>query len=135
MAIPAILGEEWGKSFDGVPQPQTEKPLLRGSPVRSRHRENISTGTDCFLRVEPNGSRFRVQRILVRGKRRELGLGSPALMTLAEAWEKPLDNRRIATTGDPLEEKLKSKKILTFEEAGRKAHRDGLRGVGSSDAS
>lgn len=80
-------------------------------------------GHGLFLRVAPNGSRFWVQRITIRGKRRELGLGPPALVSLAEAREKALANRKLAFNGgDPLAEKRKAKAILTFEEAARKAH-------------
>lgn len=80
-------------------------------------------GHGLFLRVEPNGSRFWVQRITIRGKRRELGLGPPALVSLSEAREKALANRKLAFDGgDPLAEKRKAKAILTFEEAARKAH-------------
>lgn len=42
-------------------------------------------GNGLFLRVQPNRSKQCVQRIVVRGKRSEIGLGSPALVSLAEA--------------------------------------------------
>lgn len=80
-------------------------------------------GTGLFLLVKPNGSRFWVQRIIIRGKRRELGLGSPPVVTLAEARERALEHKRLARAGgDPLAEKQREKRILTFEEAARKTH-------------
>ncbi|WP_367928534.1 Arm DNA-binding domain-containing protein [Aquamicrobium sp.] len=118
-------GKNGGKSFDGEPQPQTRKTLTARFVRTIQTPGKSFDGHGLFLRVEPNGSRFRVQRILVRGKRRELSLGSPTLVTLAEAREKRIENRRIATTGGPPRGKRKSKTILTFEEAARKAHRDG----------
>ena len=42
-------------------------------------------GLGFYLRVEKNGARFWIQRITIRGKRRELGLGSPPLVSLADA--------------------------------------------------
>jgi len=36
-------------------------------------------GQGLFLRVQPNGARQWVQRIVIRGKRCELGLGSDLL--------------------------------------------------------
>lgn len=82
-------------------------------------------GHGLFLRVDPNGSRFWVQRITIRGKRRELGLGSPSLVTLADARSAAIENRKIARSGgDPLAEKRKAKAILTFEEAAKKAHEE-----------
>src|SRR4028119_1405271 len=59
-------------------------------------------GHGLFLRVEPNGARFWVQRIAIRGKRTELGLGSPSLVSLKEARDKALANRKTARGGgDP----------------------------------
>ncbi|SHK54941.1 Integrase [Shimia gijangensis] len=80
-------------------------------------------GQGLFLRVEKNGSRFWVQRITIRGKRCELGLGSPTLVTLAEAREVALVNRKLARAGgDPLAAKKQAQAVLTFEEAARKVH-------------
>lgn len=80
-------------------------------------------GHGLYLRVDSNGSRFWVQRIVIRGKRCELGLGSPSLVTLAEARSVALDNRKLARAGgDPMADKRKAKSILTFQEAARKAH-------------
>lgn len=80
-------------------------------------------GHGLYLRVDANGSRFWVQRITVRGKRCELGLGSPALVTLAEARAKALQNRKLAREGgDPLQAKREANAILSFEEAARKVH-------------
>jgi hypothetical protein len=47
-------------------------------------------GRGLYLRVDENGSRYWVQRIAIRGKRTELGLGSPSLVSLGEAWEAAL---------------------------------------------
>lgn len=63
-------------------------------------------GTGLYLRVEANGSRFWVQRITINGKRREIGLGSPPLVSLATARRKAVANKQIAIDGgDPLAEK------------------------------
>ncbi len=80
-------------------------------------------GLGLYLRVEKNGARFWVQRIVIRGKRRELGLGSPPLVSLAKARETALDNRRLARAGgDPLAEKRRTEAVLTFEAAARTVH-------------
>jgi len=80
-------------------------------------------GNGLYLRVDASGGRFWVQRIIVRGKRRELGLGGASLTTLAEARAKALENRKLARSGgDPLAEKRKAAAIMTFEEATRAAH-------------
>ena len=81
-------------------------------------------GHGLYLRVEPNGSRLWVQRIAIRGKRTELGLGSPYLVSLKEARDKALANRKMAREGrDPLQAKRSSAAVMTFEEAAREVHR------------
>lgn len=80
-------------------------------------------GTGLFLRVDPNGGRFWIQRLTIKGKRRELGLGPAALVPLAEAREAALENKRAVRAGrDPLREKREASAVLTFEEAARKVH-------------
>lgn len=80
-------------------------------------------GHGLYLRVDANGSKFWVQRIVIRGKRSELGLGSAVLVTLAEARATALENRKLARAGgDPLQAKREARAILTFEEAARKVH-------------
>lgn len=80
-------------------------------------------GHGLYLRVEPNGSRFWVQRIVIRGKRSEIGLGSPDLVSLASARATALENRKVARSGgDPLQARREARAILTFEEAARQVH-------------
>ena len=84
-----------------------------------------------YLFVQPSGTRSWIQRLVVRGRRRELGLGSVALVPLAEAREKALANRKLAREGgDPLAEKRRSQGIPTFAEAASRVleqKRDGWR--------
>ena len=80
-------------------------------------------GQGLYLRVQPNGARQWVQRIVIRGKRCELGLGNPSLVSLAEAREQALANRKLAREGgNPLQAKREAEAVLTFEEAARKVH-------------
>ena len=71
-----------------------------------------------FLRVEPSGSKRWVQRIVINGKRREIGLGSAYLITLAEARETALEHRKVARSGgDPLKAKQQIVAVPSFNEA------------------
>ena len=80
-------------------------------------------GHGLFLRVEPNGQRQWVQRIVIRGKRTEMGLGLHSLVSLAEARETALENRKLARAGgDPLQAKREAQALLTFADAARKVH-------------
>jgi integrase len=80
-------------------------------------------GHGLFLKVDGSGAKRWVQRITIRGKRRELGLGGYTLMSLQEAREAALANRKKARAGgDPLREKHEAQAVLTFEEAARNVH-------------
>ena len=56
-----------------------------------------------YLVVEPGGSKHWIQRLVVAGKRRDLGLGSYPLTSLSEARERAWENRKLARQGgDPM---------------------------------
>ena len=80
-------------------------------------------GTGLFLFVKKTGAKSWVQRIVIHGRRREIGLGSPPVVSLSEARDQALANKRISYAGrDPLAEKRRASRILSFEESARKAH-------------
>jgi integrase len=82
-------------------------------------------GNGLFLLVQPSGSKSWVQRIVVRGKRRDIGLGGTSVVTLAEAREKALDNRKLARAGgDPLAARQQARRTPTFAEAMVEAHKE-----------
>ena len=74
-------------------------------------------GDTLFIVVAPGGSKSWVQRLTIHGRRHDIGLGGYPLVTLADAREKALDNRRLARKGgDPLSERRKAE-VPTFREA------------------
>lgn len=75
-------------------------------------------GTGLFLRVDESGGRFWIQRIVIHGKRREIGLGGFPIVGLAEARKAALANKQMAYSGgDPLAERRKARETLTFADA------------------
>lgn len=75
-------------------------------------------GTGLFLRVWPSGSRQWVQRVTIRGKRKEIGLGSPPAISLATARKLALENKGKAMQGgDPLAERRENQDHMTFADA------------------
>lgn len=81
-------------------------------------------GRGLGLVVSASGAKRWVQRIMIRGKRTDLGLGGFNLVPLAEARERADHNRKLARAGlDPLEERRKAeeaaKAVPTFNEAAR----------------
>ena len=74
-------------------------------------------GHGLMLAMKPSGAKSWVQRIVVRGRRRAMGLGSFELVTLAEARDAAFANRRIARRGgDPFENRRRPS-APTFAEA------------------
>ena len=75
-------------------------------------------GGTLFLRVAPRGSKQWVQRLVIRKKRHDLGLGGFPLTNLNEAREKAFHNRKIARNGgDPVSERRQRENVPTFAEA------------------
>lgn len=81
-------------------------------------------GNGLFLVVAASGAKRWVQRITIRGKRCDLGLGPLSSVSLAEARELAARNRKEALAGgDPLRDKRDAAAVMTFEEAAREVHR------------
>ena len=75
-------------------------------------------GHGLNLRVDPSGARQWVQRLVIRGRPRMLGLGGYPLVSLAEARNVAFANRQRARTGgDPRAEKRHGQGVPTVEEA------------------
>ena len=135
----------WGMTY-GINPPHTSpktKPkgrhpqkALSAAFVRSAPPGRHCDGNGLYLFVQPSGTRSWIQRLVIRGRKRELGLGSLALVSLAEAREKALTNRKLARSGgDPLAEKRRAEGIPTFAEAARRVveqKRAGWRNPGSA---
>ena len=74
-------------------------------------------GDTLFLYVAPGGTKSWVQRLTINGRRRDIGLGGWPLVTLADARDKAIDNRRLARSGgDPLAARRRAS-VPTFREA------------------
>ncbi len=71
------------------------------------------------LRVKPSGYKQWIQRLFIHGKRRELGLGPLRLVTLAEARDAAVANRKVARAGGDPRTKRRSS-VPTFEQAAAK---------------
>lgn len=81
-------------------------------------------GNGLYLEVDKNGSKRWLLRIVVQGRRRDMGLGGVTLVSLVEAREKALVYRRMAREGgDPLAERRKAVLVTpTFAEAAERVH-------------
>lgn len=96
-------------------------------------------GGGLYLQVTATGGKTWIYRFQIAGKRREMGLGSLAVLTLAAAREKALEARRDVQSGiDPIEARkastaraaLEAARLMTFEDAATeyvRTHRAGWR--------
>ena len=85
--------------------------FVKSAPV-GRHID----GHGLMLVVQRSGTRSWIQRIIIQGKRRDLGLGGFPMVSLAEAHAKALANRKIARDGgDPRFKPVAA--VPTFAEA------------------
>lgn len=115
-------------SENSIPEGKKAKKPLTAAFVRTvKEAGRYGDSNGLILRVEPSGSKRWIQRIVVRGKRVDIGLGSASLVTLAQARELAHNNRKLARAGgDPLAAKRRAKAVMTFEEAAREVHRINL---------
>ena len=79
-------------------------------------------GGTLFLNVASGGSKSWMQRITINGKRHDIGLGGWPTVSLVDARDAALDNRRLVRDGgDPLAVKRKAR-MPTFREAAEKTY-------------
>jgi integrase len=83
-------------------------------------------GLGLYLLVKPSGARSWLLRVQVAGRRRDIGLGGLADLTLSEARDRAAELRKVARRGhDPIAERDKDKRpIPTFKEAAKACHGD-----------
>ena len=81
-------------------------------------------GNGLYLVVDENQSKRWILRTLVHGKRRDMGLGSLQLVSLAEARKRAATYRLAARDGrDPIAERRQANRnVLTFKEAAEAVH-------------
>ncbi len=108
-------------------KPRGRHPDKRLTATRVRNitrAGRYADGNGLYLHVDPSGARRWVLRTLIRGTRRDLGLGGVQLVPLAEAREEAVRLRKIARAGgDPRAERLRERRdIPTFKDAAMKVH-------------
>jgi len=78
-----------------------------------------------FLHVRPSGAKKWLQRYTFQGRRREIGLGSATIVSVATARRNAHQNLVLVSEGiDPIEDKKQDSIIPKFEVAARKVYED-----------
>lgn len=94
---------------------------LTDTKVRKLTKPGLySADTTLYIRVSKTGGKSWIQRTIFNGERHDIGLGGWPVVTVDDAKEQALANRRlIRSGGNPLTEKRKAK-MPTFREANNK---------------
>lgn len=119
--------------MDGSSFPESERRVKSGPHVEKKLNAAFvrkagpgrhADGGGLYLKVDPSGARRWILRTVVRGRRRDFGLGSASLVSLAEAREKAFELRRIARSGGNPKVRTREDegKATTFEELARQVH-------------
>jgi hypothetical protein len=86
----------------GKPQGKHAEKRFTAVAVRSmRSLGRYAAGKGLYLFVDDSCAKRWILRTDINGKRRDLGLGSTQLVTLAEAREQASRLRRLARAGEP----------------------------------
>ena len=106
---------EWANGVGADP----EKALIAVQVRQIEAAGRYADGNGLYVIVDPSGARRWVLRTVVKGRRRDIGLGGVNLVSLSEAREKAGSYRKVAREGgDPVAEKHKTEvPIPTFSAA------------------
>ena len=106
------------------------KTVEAAKPRAGKYR--LSDGGGLLLEIVPSGAKVWLARVMVAGKRRDMGLGPWPAVTLAQARQKALAARREALEGaDPVKARRAAAKAL---ETARKAEDEAERRIFSKVA-
>lgn len=119
-----MLGSMLGGMSGTKPAGRHQEKRLSAATVRTIKEPGFyGDGNGLYLKVDASGAKRWIQRIVIHGKRRDVGLGSVALVSLAEAREKAVEQRKLAREGgDPVATKRRSSALLTFDQVAAKVH-------------
>lgn len=97
---------------------------LNALQVKNAKPGRHGDGAGLYLLVKPSGSKSWVLRVQRDGRRRDVGLGSLAALSLSEAREKAAELRKHALNGrDPIAERDRDRRPApTFREAVKYTH-------------
>jgi integrase len=85
-------------------------------------------GNGLYLEIDRSGARRWILRIVVHGRRRDIGLGGARNVSLGDARTVAAHMRRLAREGgDPVAERRKARTVIpTFKEAAKRVHAETL---------
>ena len=117
----------WGEMGGGEMKAKAKHPdkaLTAVFVAKNQTPGKYADGNGLYLVIDKSGSKRWLLRIVVRGKRTDIGLGGVKLVSLAEAREEALSLRKLARSGgDPLAKKRAQRTTIpSFKEAAELVH-------------
>lgn len=102
--------------------PEKALSAIQVRQIKSAGR--YTDGNGLYLVVDPSGAKRWLLRVVVLGKRKDIGLGGLSYVSLAEAREKATTYRKIARDGgDPIAQlRTEAKVVPTFKNAAEQVH-------------
>ena len=99
---------------------------LTQKKIREASKRGLySDGGTLYLNVALGGSKSWVQRITIKGRQRDIGLGPLWRVSLHKARKDAHENREVVYDGgDPLTDKKRTRETPTFREAALKLHKE-----------
>lgn len=104
--------------------PEKQLSAVKINSIRGKGR--YADGNGLYLEVSDTGAKRWLVRTIVQGRRRDIGLGSARLVTLAEARDQAYQIRKQARSGgDPVAERRRERRLeITFEAAAERVHEE-----------
>ena len=100
-----------------VPKKAKELSALEVRRLNSRGLHAVGGVTGLYLNIQESGAKSWILRIMIGGKRREIGLGGFPDVSLSDARMDARDQRRQVSAGiDPLELKVQARQMLKREQ-------------------
>lgn len=100
-----------------MPRRARELKALEVKRLNSPGRHAVGGAPGLSLNITDTGARSWILRVVVGNKRRHIGLGAYPEVTLAEAREKAIEQRKKVASGvDPIEERIADRKAQLIEE-------------------
>lgn len=108
-------------------KPSGQHPHKRLSALQVRNLTKpgrYADGDGLYLMVDASGARRWIMRIMVQGKRKDLGLGGASTVSLKEARDKAQEMHTLIRSGkDPVSERKTLRRVIpTFAEAATTVH-------------
>lgn len=96
---------------------------ITAAEVKSIDEPGLHRADDTlYLSVKPSGRRSWIQRVVIGGRRSDIGLGAYPAVSLAKARRKAFENRATIADGKDPRSSERRAKIPTFREAARRTH-------------